>query len=211
MNADGPDRPEPTAPRPPKRGRNRTFASWDDCCKPGGPLDREDDEFDQFNGLGEYSADRCGCDGFYQAETHWTSRRTGVRQVCAERVYATVHTKSLRTQELEAQRQFLPGGTEYEAAASSYTAARVTASTLPAPHTAPLNPPPPPIAAASAPRAASPAESGRVLANGMQHWPCTGPYGACSVELLLRAAALAGHLSDTAAGDILAKAAAIGP
>eukprot|EP00966_Prymnesium_polylepis_P055112 1274320-Prymnesium_polylepis.1 len=39
MNADGPGRPEPTAPRPTKRGRNRTFASWNDCCKPGGPLD----------------------------------------------------------------------------------------------------------------------------------------------------------------------------
>eukprot|EP00966_Prymnesium_polylepis_P034327 797309-Prymnesium_polylepis.1 len=45
----------------------------------------------------------------------------------------------------------------------------------------------------------------------MQHWPCTGPHGACSVEPLLRAAALAGRLSGTATCDILAKAAAIGP
>eukprot|EP00966_Prymnesium_polylepis_P211238 4891899-Prymnesium_polylepis.1 len=133
MNADGPGRPEAKAPRPPQRGRNRTFASWNDCCKPGGPLDREDDAFDQSNGLGEYSEDKCGYDGFYQAETHWTSRRTGHK-------YVRVQTKSLRAQELEAQRQPLPGGAEYEATARSYAATRAAASTLPAPHTAPPRP-----------------------------------------------------------------------
>eukprot|EP00966_Prymnesium_polylepis_P286616 6620589-Prymnesium_polylepis.1 len=65
---------------------------------PGGLLDRQDDAFDQFNRLGEYSEDRCRYDGFYGAKTHWTSRLN----TDGSRTYAGVQTKSVRAQEREA-------------------------------------------------------------------------------------------------------------
>eukprot|EP00966_Prymnesium_polylepis_P103803 2403706-Prymnesium_polylepis.1 len=50
-----------------------------------------------------------------------------------------------------------------------------------------------------------------MVRHGMQHWPCAGADGACSVELLLRAELLMGRLTGTEVDNILAKAAAIGP
>ena len=48
----------------PKRKLPRSFDQWNEFGKRGGPLDRQDEEFDMWNGLGEYSEAQCRPDGF---------------------------------------------------------------------------------------------------------------------------------------------------
>ena len=100
----------------PKRKRRRSHEDWAEVCRSGGPLDREDEEFDRWNGLGEYSEDRCRPDGFYLGQVPGNPAEGGGK-------WLAVQTMSAEVQQRAKHRELIPSGKEYKTAAASFAAA----------------------------------------------------------------------------------------